>query len=162
MLTIIGVVITLNITDESIFESNSNSQEPVVSSIDNTKDIIYNLSDEPYPIINLSSQEVKEINAELKKKYESYNNNPHGLKLKYDYYLSNEILSLVITIPIHTGGYNYNVYNINTNTGKSVSNTELLKNKNIDETTFLSKLPEYYKNKFLEVHSEIIEYNPRI
>lgn len=74
--------------------------------------------------------------------------------------MNNEILSLVIT-QYNPISYYYEVYNINVNTGKPVNNTDLLKSKNIDETTFLSNLKECYKNKFLEVHSEFIELNNR-
>ncbi len=133
-----------------------------IKSLDEDKDIVYTLSNQSYPIINISgSKEVDDINEKIKRKYEEYDDDEFYHK-KYNYHLNNEILSLVISIEDYTDFVNYDVYNINTNTGKTVSNSELLKIKQIDETTFLNKLRECYKNKFIEIHKSMpgIENDP--
>ena len=122
-----------------------------IKPLDESKDIIYTLPNQSYPIINISgSPEVEYINEEIKGIYEEYDDEYNHKE--YNYYLSNDIVSLVISIEDNTGFVNYDVYNINTNTGKTVSNSELLEIKQIDETTFLNKLKECYKNKFIEIH----------
>ena len=45
----------------------------------------------------------------------------------------------------------YEVYNVNVNTGKPVSNADILKSKNIEEQEFLSKLSKCYEDKFIEL-----------
>ena len=129
-------------------------QQKKYGKLDESKDIIYTLSNQSYPIINISgSSEVDDINAKIQEDDDKYTD--VGFKYEYEYYLNNEILSLIrldftYGSSITREGY-YDVFNINVNTGKVVSNSDLLKIKNIDEQTFLSKLPECYKNKFLEL-----------
>ena len=118
------------------------------------------MSSKSYPIINLSgSPEIDDINTKVKSEFAEEDD--EYCRSEYNYYLNNEILSLVIT-QYTTSSYYYEVYNINVNTGKVVSNGDLLKSKNIDEKNFLSKLKECYKSKFLEVHRDFIELNNRI
>lgn len=128
-------------------------EQTTVKSIDSSKDIVYTLYDKSYPIINLDSSEIEDINDKIEQNYKGPDKPREFGLSEYNYYLNNEILSLVISTEDNTGFYYYDVYNINVKTGKIVSNADLLKSKNIDEQSFLSKLPEYYKNKFMEVNS---------
>lgn len=157
-----------NTLDETLEKKNSNTSVETdrqtnkdkeiseiynVKPIDKKQDIVYTLSNKNYPIINLSgSPEVDNINAKIKAEFaeedDEYN------KSEYNYYLNNEILSLVIENTGPAEGWIYTTYNINIKTGKVISNSDLLKSKNIDETTFISNLKECCKNKFLEVHNE--------
>lgn len=106
-----------------------------------------------YPIINLSgSSKVKEINEEIKQNYADEDD--EYCSSEYNYYLNNDILSLIIKHSGPTDGWIYDVYNINVKTGKTVNNTELLKAKNIDETTLITKIKELCKNKFIEEHNK--------
>ena len=45
----------------------------------------------------------------------------------------------------------YEIYNVNINTGKPVSNADILKSKNIEEQEFLNKLSKCYEDKFIEL-----------
>lgn len=106
-----------------------------------------------YPIINLSgSSRVREINEEIKQRYAEEDD--EYSRSEYKYYLNNDILSLIIKHTGPTDGWAYNVYNINVKTGKKVSNAELLKVKNIDETTLITKIKELCKEKFIEAHNK--------
>lgn len=129
-----------------------------VKSIDKSQDIVYTLPNKTYPIINLSgSLEVEDINTQIQQKYEG--DEYFQRTFEYNYYVNDEILSLVIGdysygSSVTKEGY-YDVFNINVKTGKIISNSDLLKSKNIDEQTFLRKLPQCYKNKFLELRRSI-------
>lgn len=129
--------------------SKQTNETDTVKPLDANKDIIYNFPDKSCPIINLDSFDVNNINIDIQQNYIEPTEYTYT-KSMFEYYQNNEILSLVITTAYDTGGYSYDVYNININTGKVVSNEEILKSKNISEKTFLSKLPEYYEKKFLE------------
>lgn len=129
--------------------SNQTNKTSTVKPLDKTQDIVYTLPNKPYPIINLNSSDVNSINIDIEQNYIEPNE-PYVFGSEYDYYLNNEILSLVISNHFDSAVNTYDVYNININTGKVVSNEEILKSKNISEKTFLSKLPEYYEKKFSE------------
>ena len=123
-----------------------------VKSIDKKQDIVYTLSNKSYPIINISgSPEVDNINEEMKQNY--VDKDDEYCSSEYNYYLNNEILSIIIT-QYTSSSYYYEVYNVNVSTGKVVSNTDLLKSKNVDETAFISTLKECCKSKFLEEHTK--------
>lgn len=130
--------------------SKQTNETDTVKPLDANKDIIYNFPDKSCPIINLNSPDVNSINIDIEQNYIEPNE-PYYFGSEYDYYLNNEILSLVISNHSDSAFDSYNVYNININTGKVVSNEDILKSKNISEKTFLSKLPEYYEKKFSEI-----------
>ena len=127
-----------------------------VKKIDDSKDVVYTLTNKSYPIINISSPEIEDINEKVKREYKE---NEEYFNHEYNYYLNNEILSLVISIEDTSGYTEYEVYNINVNTGKPVSNTNILKTKDIDEQTFLSNLTICYKEKFLELWEYAKDWN---
>ena len=67
-----------------------------VKSIDKKQDIVYTLSNKSYPIINISgSPEVDNINEEMKQNY--VDKDDEYCSSEYNYYLNNEILSIIIT-----------------------------------------------------------------
>jgi hypothetical protein len=96
------------------------------------------------PSINLDCLEVKKINDDIKLKFNSeLNNFKNGINdvtssiyyLTYNYYLDGNILSLLI---MNYSGYEMNAtkkyysYNININTGKEITISDLIKNKGYD------------------------------
>lgn len=76
----------------------------------------------------------------------------HGMYIKYDSYINDNILSLVICSEGFVDNINYDVYNIDINTGKSVSNRDLLLIKNISEDKYINILKTAHKNKFEELN----------
>ncbi|MCL2322612.1 MAG: hypothetical protein FWC47_10990 [Oscillospiraceae bacterium] len=169
--------ITTNTTNNEAEESNSSSEEkPEIKKLDASKDLVYtslNATSNEYsydlPTINIDSTDVTEINRKIQKDYltkinEEITNDEQGLSvvmisLKYDSYINNNILSLVIDHAISANDLHYyDVYNVDIYTGKSIDNIDLLKYKNIDETNFLNTLTELYKNKFVELYGSKDSY----
>lgn len=66
--------------------------------------------------------------------------------------LNGSVLSLVIPFKYNGGFRRYDVYNINVNTGNEVTNTEILKNKNISSDAFVTALKKKAKENFLEIY----------
>ena len=171
VIIVVGVVISIannpNISKDSTNKnatSQNTTEKPTertsdIILLDDNKDIVYtsfskhsNEGSYDIPFINIDSATVKDINTKIQQEYENMNNDPPYWNVRYDYYINNKILSLVIGNTAHTGGTSYSVYNIGINSGKTASNTDLLKSRNMDKTTFLNKLLELYKNKFIEVN----------
>lgn len=109
------------------------------------------------PSINLNSSEVKKINEDIKLKFDSeLNNFKNGINnvtnsiyyLTYNYYLDGNILSLLI---INYSGYEMNAtkkyysYNIDINTGKEITISDLIKYKGYDYNLLNNKFKTLIK-----------------
>ena len=116
-------------------------------------DLIYNI-----PSINLNTPDANKVNTEI------YNNLTKQIidavsgnrqlfyTIKYDYYINGNVLSLLITIMSTYGFTEYRGYNIDTQTGKVISNDELLRLHNIEKAIFIRNLSELYRRKFIELY----------
>ena len=128
-----------------------------VKKIDTSKELVYTYASKQsekddysfeIPYVNIDSDYAKEINKKIEKDYsidklvKEAKEAPDVLRvIEYKVYINNNILSLVITegYAINT---EYFAYNIDIYTGEKISNEQILKNKNISENNFLSKVEE--------------------
>lgn len=133
------------------------TKEEKVNKLDKNKGLVYdyytarvNGVTSKIPQINLDCDNVKRINEEIKSELEdkvkelenSKGENTQSMGLvgvNYKWYENDKILSLVIAKSYGTGVNEYLVYNINTDTGKDVDNTELLKEVDFKEDDFISR-----------------------
>jgi hypothetical protein len=121
---------------------------------DTTDDYSYTI-----PKIDINSDYAITINKEIQEEYKTevddeINNYKKGYSVflysvEYDVFLNDTILSLVICREYPDDCIDYQVYNVDVSTGKSVSNTQLLQYKDITETDLLNKLPEVYSDEFI-------------
>lgn len=133
-----------------------------INKIYEDKEIVYttsiNYSNEytyDLPCININSEEVATINAKIQGEYIA----SMGIsQVKYEKYINNNVLSLVITTSYPNDVNNYQVYNIDIYTGKQVFNSELLNIKNIQEKVYLNQLENLYKEKFISLYGTEEEY----
>lgn len=123
------------------------------------KDIYDEVFSYKIPKINIDSDDVNEINKEINEKIISRakeyvpileKNDSVGLyEVGYLYYINNNILSVVINLNFDADVVDYYVYNIDINTGKRISNEDILKIKNMTEKQFEEKLSSAAKIKFI-------------
>ena len=120
-----------------------------------------NIYDIPY--IDIETDEIKKVNDEIEKYYKpiitemdeaNKINEVHPTrKINYEYYINGDILSLRIKqYSEFSGSVSSKSYNINIKTKKVLANSDLLKEINITEEDFKSKLKEAAKNKFISVN----------
>ncbi len=121
------------------------------------------------PKININSSDVTKINNEIDekitseaKKIVSEINNGSGVwiyKIFYNYYINDNILSIIIESDYDSNSTKANfVYNIDKNTGKSVSNEEIMKKNNMTKEQFSKKLQIAASNKFIEKYGDVNEW----
>ena len=145
---------------DNIVSSNKQNVEDLVSTayykviVDNEYNSEYKYD---VPKINLKSDNINAINNEIYKKYVTDIIEPlekdaqEGLgitciAIDYKYYINFNILSLVIRWQSHAAGAeSFSVYNININTGETVSNKEIIAKKKLTENQYLKELKENYK-----------------
>ena len=133
-----------------------NEETFVIEKIDTTKDYVYfskykevNMSSGvytyQYPIINIKSEEIENLNLELKNFvirsykdagiYEEYLNS--GNVVNYQYYMTEEYISIIQSsyyyIDGMVGEYSDKVYVVSLNNGKIISNKTILDNHGISE-----------------------------
>lgn len=135
----------------------SKKEEKKVLLKDSNLEIVYSDVDEMHngkvkkvPYINIDSKYADEVNNEIKTMLNK------GLEgqiseasygIDYQYYINGDILSVKFTWETESGTQTYSkIYNINQYTGEKVTNSEILKQVNLDETTFNDKLVESYKS----------------
>jgi len=157
------------ITKQETSDTTKNNSNKKVLKKDESKDIVYTLytvKPEPYfdvessiPKLNIDSAYANKINNEISTiVYIGYENDSNGgIKCKddcqliqYKYYLNNNILSLVLyedgqTSPL---SHQYHTYNIDIYTGEEVTNKDLVKLKNINESDFEVKLSNTFKEAY--------------
>lgn len=155
-------------------KENKNTQIKKVNKLDESKEIVYSsyeitLENEysyKIPYINIDLKNIDTINNEIEKYYKTdleevlaeYQSIEKDIKfytlsimeIKYNAYINNNILSLVIET-LHTGGLKvYKVYNVDIYDGTVIENSDLIKLKQIKESDLENKLKELYKAKFIE------------
>lgn len=152
------------------------AQEININKIDNNKEIVY--SKEIYipdklpedlnvdevrtelPTINLDYESVETINKEIEEKYDELKDENiitddmvNINSVKYKYYVNDNILSLVIEYKSYnyTAGYinyEYKTYNIDKNTGKVLSNKDLLEIKNLSLNDVYNRIVENIEKEY--------------
>ena len=121
------------------------------------------------PKININSSDVTRINNEIndkitseaKKLVSEINNgsSPWIYKIFYNYYINDNILSIIIGSDYDSNNTKANfVYNIDKNTGKSISNEEIMKKNNMTKEQFSKQLQISAGNKFIEKYGDINEW----
>ena len=153
--------------NQQVPETNNNIEENVeenkeVGKIDKNKELVYTeyskYSSEysiSVPKININSQDVVDINNEIGKiikdvKTEIQQETGLSGTIEYTSYINGDVLSVVILSCINSNYQWYDVYNVNTKTGKKCSNEELIALKGFTSSEFLDKLPKLYEKKFEE------------
>ena len=149
-------------------ENNINNEisETKVNKLDENKDIVYASfskysSEYSYsiPYINIDSADAKKINDEIESYYkplveEEIKNESEGLSVimynvKYNSYVNNNILSLIVSCENPNDCIGYKVYNLDIYKGTIISNDDILNMKNLSETKFLGLLKEIYEKEFV-------------
>ena len=120
---------------------------------------IYNI-----PYINIASNKIDTINKEIDDYYkpiitemDKANNQNEDYyptrKIDYEYSINKNILSIKITEYSESDGLTKTkTYNIDIDNKKSLSNSDLLQEKNISEEEFINELRIKSKNKFVELY----------
>lgn len=118
------------------------------------------------PQININSNDVKQINKEILDKYETILANVYENQyidfsaeaLDYEYYINDDILSLVLNVYTEGGPiFGSEVYNINIVSGEKVTNAGLIECINITETELKNKLNSAIENLEMYTNKEIEE-----
>lgn len=114
--------------------------------VDNTEYVLNNLE------INIDSSDIDNVNLEIKTFVNNSNKNyvvsdnrlVNGTVVNYEYWMSNKYLSIIQKYYLYVDGIkgeeNDNVYNISLETGKVISNQDLLKLFELDENKLFEKL----------------------
>lgn len=160
-------------TEEAILKIEGAKILRNVKKIDNTKGLVYsareyetdnyaNVIDKTfhnyyeYPAINIDSEDAKAINEEIKEKYGFTKEQEEELffmeleVITYDYYINDKILSVVVMEGGNDSTWTSS-YNIDIETGKRISNEDLIaramlsssKKLNLDTNVIKEKLKEY-------------------
>lgn len=133
---------------ESRKEKGKEETESIIK--DKNKDIVYSEDEYKYkkvPIINIDSEDADKLNQDIIEyvdKMGQETNYGEGYSLSYDYFQNDEILSVLLKIDTIGASKYYKTVNINTKTGKKVSNSDLLKLKNIDENEIGNAIFDIY------------------
>ena len=139
------------------------NEDTKVSKKDASKGIVYDDGTNQYkrvPIINIDSTDANKLNKEINDyvdKMSSETDYGEAYALTYDYFENNDVLSIKMTITTIGSSRYYKTVNINSNTGKEVSNYDLIKSKSIDENEIGNAIFDIYtkeaeKNGSLDVY----------
>lgn len=118
------------------------------------------------PQININSNDVKQINKEILDKYETILANVYENQyidfsaeaLDYEYYINDDVLSLVLNVYTEGGPiFGSEIYNVDIGTGEKVTNAGLIECMNITETEFENKLNNAIENLEMYTNKEIEE-----
>lgn len=118
--------------------------------IDEDKDVVYTVGDNSYykkPYINIKTDDATEFNKLIDSfagDSSKYNEDVH---LNYIKYTNGDVISLITYIKQPMPVREYLVLNINTKTGKRVSNSNLLESKKVESSSLNDKILYIYDNK---------------
>ncbi len=119
------------------------------------------------PKININSSDVTKINNEIDEKITSEAKkavsaiNDGGIwlyKIFYNYYINDNILSVVIEMDFDSDVTGFYVYNIDKNTGKRVNNKDIISKKGMTTKQFEEKLINAVRNKFVSGYGNINDW----
>ena len=128
--------------------------------VDQTKKIVYSVYDSgktSVPAININNKDVLKLNDEIIDKANKFLSKDKNT-ITFDYDISGKILSLVIEYINyhHKSGYpyiEYDVYNINYETGKILSNDDILNLYKVNE----DEVSSIIESKFGEYYNDLVE-----
>ena len=156
----------------NIKEENKKKEEKEEKSIikDKDKKIVYTEGDYEYkkvPVININSDDADALNKEIKEYVEKMGASSdygEGFSLSYDYYENDNILSVRLKITTIGSPRYYKTVNIDSKTGKKLTNYDLIKYKNIDgneigKTVFNIYVKDAENNDSLETAKTQRVYN---
>jgi hypothetical protein len=144
--------------------TNEVTEQPITK-IDETKEIVYSVLDKDYeyfgkeiqvkiPAFNINTDEVKELNSKIEEEYQKVvesNDTFAATELTYEYYVNNDIISLVIKkVYLESSTNNYAVYNVNQKTGEVLDKEDILTAKNITKSEYEEKIAKQISAKFDE------------
>ena len=183
-------VLQENLTNENIINEIAENkvenevEEPLVNKIDETLGLVYSKTtktgqdpannDYSYeiPVVNIDSDYATKINSEIESKYEQIiedelNNIEAGLTLvvttiRYDYYIKDNVLSLVISATYPGQSTVFSVYNIDQYTGKEITSNDLMKIKLVEESTLADRKKAAFKVKFEESYGDRTSFSNNI
>lgn len=182
-------VLQENLTNENIINeidenTTENETEELVAKIDETLGLVYSKktqtgqdslnNDYSYeiPVVNIDSDYAKKINSEVDEKYgqlidDELNNIEAGLTLvvttvRYDYYIKDNVLSLVISATYPGQSSVFSVYNIDQYTGKEITSKDLMNIKLVEETTLAERKKAAFKVKFEESYGDRTTFSNNI
>lgn len=151
-------------TQTNINEKTNIEQKDNTSKLDEEKVLVYdsytNITSEysySLPHINIDSVDANTINSEIESYYKPLISNIDEnvdveLKsIKYDSFINDNILSLVISSETTYEVTSYKVYNIDINTGSIIKDSDLLKVKDISMSELLTALKAAYKDKYISL-----------
>ena len=139
-------------------ETTSETEEKKVGKIDESKEWVYdikNSNDNNLPYINIDSESIKQINKDISEIYKDVKEEHGDFGISYEYFINDNILSLLIHRGYTNDYVEYKTYNIDMTTGKPVSNLELLYSKNILENEYIEKVKNAYEadtSEYLKNH----------
>ncbi len=114
-----------------------------VSKKDSTKPIVYDENTSQYekvPIINIDSVDADRLNKKIKDFAGTRDTYDENFTINYDFYENSDVLSIIVKSTTPGSSVYYVAANINTKTGKEVTNKALIEIKNINESDFTSKV----------------------
>lgn len=117
------------------------------------------------PKININSSDATKINNEIDEEITSKvkemiteineGHTPATNKISYKFYINDDILSVITKSDYANDVELYLVYNININTGKSISNEELINKKGMTKEQFEEKLTSAVKSEFVNIYGYV-------
>ncbi|MBR1884508.1 MAG: hypothetical protein IJ809_06255 [Clostridia bacterium] len=145
--------------DETTTKVDDENEVEEVKKIDESKDKVYekeiSVNDRTYkaPVINYTTKAATRINSEIENKYIDAIKN--GNYIVYSYYMYVGMISLILDYNYSSGANAYEVYNINSDTGKQMTNEDLCEKLKISSGDFLNKAKDAYKSTFEELYKDI-------
>lgn len=124
---------------------------------DKNKEMVYKDDSYSYlevPYININTKDGERLNNEIKefvKDYKDTKDDTEDFMVSYKNFENDNVVSIIIkkTTPSSSTNY-YKSINIDSKTGKELTNSELLKTKKIDESELSSKLFAVFENQAKE------------
>ena len=145
-------------------------QETSISKIDDAKDIVYSAFEKDYtyldrptkievPAFNLNVKTITDLNSTIMEDYQDEtegNEEFAGNEITYEYYENGSIISLIIKKTLLEASIdNYEVYNVNKDTGEVLSKENVLEQKGITQEDYEAKIKTQLNEKFEENFSSM-------
>ena len=131
-------------------KKDTDKKDTSVSKKDSTKPIVYDENTSQYekvPIINIDSVDADRLNKKIKDFAGTRDTYDENFTINYDFYENTDVLSIIVKSTTPGASVYYVSANINTKTGKEVTNKDLIEKKNINESDFNAKVfGAYEKN----------------
>ena len=115
------------------------------------KEIDLNGAKYKVPVINLTTKYATKANTQVE---ESYKDKTGGRYVIYSYYIYSGVLALILDNNYSSRTHMYEIYNVNLETGKQVTNKEILEKANITEVDLISRTKTACENKYKELYKE--------